>query len=66
MPRFDSPSVFARILDQERGGAWAFKPVEDSHVVSGYVRNTNVLRSEIETAGGRFELYDFAPRILHG
>lgn len=66
MPRFDSPSVFARILDQERGGAWAFKPVEDWQVASGYVRNTNVLRSEIETAGGRFELYDFAPRILHG
>ena len=22
LPRFDSPSVFARILDCERGGAW--------------------------------------------
>ncbi len=28
LPRFDSPSVFARLLDQERGGTWAFKPVE--------------------------------------
>ena len=27
-----------------------------------YVRNTNVLRTEIETADGRFEIFDFAPR----
>ena len=65
LPRFDSPSVFARLLDRERGGSWAFKPVDDWHATSGYVRNTNVLRTEIETAGGRFELYDFAPRVMH-
>ena len=42
LPRFDSPSVFARLLDQERGGTWAFKPVEDWTAPSAYVRNTNV------------------------
>ena len=31
-----------------------------------YVRNTNVLRTEIETADGAFEIFDFAPRILQG
>ncbi|MBY0493113.1 MAG: glycoside hydrolase family 15 protein [Cyanobacteria bacterium] len=66
LPRFDSPSVFARILDQERGGAWSFKPVEDWRAVAGYVRNTNVMRTEIETRDGRFELYDFAPRVMQG
>jgi GH15 family glucan-1,4-alpha-glucosidase len=66
MPRFDSPSVFARLLDQQRGGTWAFKPVEDWHAVTGYVRNTNVLRTEIETRDGRLELYDFAPRLMQG
>ena len=66
LPRFDSPSVFARLLDQERGGTWAFKPVEDWRATAGYVRNTNVLRTEIETGDGRFELYDFAPRIMQG
>lgn len=66
LPRFDSPSIFARLLDQERGGTWSFKPVEDWHASTSYVRNTNVLRTEIETRDGRFELYDFAPRILHG
>ena len=66
MPRFDSPSVFARLLDQERGGTWAFKPVEDWKATASYIRNTNVLRTEIETASGRFELIDFAPRVLSG
>ena len=66
LPRFDSPSVFARLLDQERGGSWSFKPVEDWRATAGYVRNTNVMRSEIETADGRFEIFDFAPRIMLG
>jgi GH15 family glucan-1,4-alpha-glucosidase len=66
LPRFDSPSVFARILDQERGGSWSFKPIEDWRATAGYVRNTNVVRTEIETHEGRFEIYDFAPRIMQG
>jgi GH15 family glucan-1,4-alpha-glucosidase len=66
LPRFDSPSVFARLLDQERGGTWAFKPVEQWRAVSSYVRNTNVLRTEVEASDSRFEIYDFAPRLLHG
>jgi GH15 family glucan-1,4-alpha-glucosidase len=66
LPRFDSPSVFARLLDHERGGTWAFKPVEDWSATASYVRNTNVLRTEIETADGRLEIYDFAPRLMQG
>ena len=66
LPRFDSPSVFARLLDQERGGTWAFRPVEDWRANTAYVRNTNVLRTEIETADGRLELFDFAPRVMQG
>ena len=66
LPRFDSPSVFARLLDQERGGTWAFKPVEDWTSTASYIRNTNVLRTEIVTADGVFEICDFAPRFLQG
>ena len=66
LPRFDSPSVFARLLDQERGGTWSFKPIGDWKTTTSYVRNTNVLRTEIETADGRLEILDFAPRIPQG
>jgi GH15 family glucan-1,4-alpha-glucosidase len=66
LPRFDSPSVFARLLDQERGGSWSFKPVEHWRAAASYLRNTNVLRTEVETADGRFEIFDFAPRLMLG
>jgi len=67
LPRFDSPSVFARLLDQERGGSWSFKPANDGwQASSGYVRNTNVLRTEIDTGEGRCEIFDFAPRVMEG
>ena len=66
LPRFDSPSVFARLLDQERGGSWSFKPVEQWRAAASYVRNTNVLRTEVEAADGQFEILDFAPRVLQG
>ncbi len=66
LPRFDSPSVFARLLDQKRGGTWSFKPVEDWRATAGYVRNTNVLRTEVAMTDGVLEIYDFAPRLLQG
>ncbi len=65
MPRFDSPSVFARILDDTKGGSFAFES-EGMRTTMAYARNTNVLRTEVETVDGRFEVYDFAPRIPMG
>ena len=50
LPRFDSPSIFARLLDQERGGSSPFQPAWISSRPSmAYVRNTNVLRTEVVT-----------------
>ncbi len=65
LPRFDSPSVFARLLDEENGGTFAFD-AEGMRTTMAYARNTNVLRTEAETADGRFEIFDFAPRIPQG
>jgi len=66
LPRFDSPSVFARLLDHERGGSWAFEGDGPWATSAAYIRNTNVLRTEITSAEGRFEVLDFAPRIMQG
>ena len=66
LPRFDAPSVFARLLDEERGGRFAFVPTESLLSTMAYVRNTNVLRTEVVTEHGRFEIFDFAPRIPMG
>jgi len=66
-PRFDSPSVFARLLDIERGGTFALLPGSaNARTHMEYVVNTNVLRTEIESSDGRFEIFDYAPRIPAG
>src|SRR6476646_4114365 len=41
-PRFDSPPLFARLLD-ERGGAWRLAPTAPARVTRRYVGHTNVL-----------------------
>lgn len=67
LPRFDSPSIFARLLDQENGGTWRFlangRPLE---VRTKYVRNTNVLLHTYEDGDDAWELFDFMPRIPAG
>ena len=66
LPRFDSPSVFARLLDTEKGGRFQLLPEHGTVGPMAYVRNTNILRTVIETAEGSCELLDFAPRIPAG
>jgi GH15 family glucan-1,4-alpha-glucosidase len=67
LPRFDSPSVFARLLDAQKGGTFAFRHM--GRLVRGklsYVRNTNVVRGHFEDGDAAWEVIDFAPRLLEG
>ena len=61
-PRFDSPSVFAGLLDPERGGAWRLAPV-DGQVRSHqfYFPDSNVLITRFLTEQGVVEVHDFMP-----
>lgn len=58
-PRFDSPSVFGRILDAERGGAFVVTPVGDYEVERCYVEGTNVLQTTFTTASGSLRVTDW-------
>lgn len=60
-PRFDSPSLFAALLDHERGGCFVVRPRGEAEVQRGYVDETNVLRTVFTTATGRLELLDLMP-----
>jgi GH15 family glucan-1,4-alpha-glucosidase len=67
LPRFDSPSVFARLLDHEHGGS--FRILHGGAEVTGklgYVPNTNVVTCRFEADGTAWEVVDFAPRIPEG
>jgi GH15 family glucan-1,4-alpha-glucosidase len=60
-PRFDSPSIFAAILDPKIGGQWSIQPWQDFQTTRRYIDNTNVLEIEFTTASGKIVLTDFMP-----
>lgn len=63
-PRFDSSFVFGSLLDKERGGYFSIEPAEECiETEQHYLPNTNVLRTEFQSASGSFEIIDFAPRF---
>jgi alpha,alpha-trehalase len=65
LPRMDSASVFATLLDDERGGSFAFEGDGAAGSVE-YVANTNVARSIFQNGSGEWEIVDFAPRTIVG
>ncbi len=61
-PRFDSPSVFAALLDQETGGRFRISPTSPALETSQkYVTDTNILETTFRTAAGEVCLTDFMP-----
>jgi len=63
-PRFDSPTVFASLLDAEKGGYFRITPVADSYVTKQlYLPNTAMLITRFMTPDGVGEVVDFMPVI---
>ena len=56
-PRFDGPSVFARLLD-EKGGHWSIRPTQDAEVTRRYVDDTMLLETTFTTPTGSMTLVD--------
>jgi GH15 family glucan-1,4-alpha-glucosidase len=63
-PRFDSPSVFASLLDAERGGFFRIAPDRDDYVTRQlYLPDTAILVTRFMTPDGVGEVHDFMPVI---
>ena len=61
-PRFDSPSMFASLLDAERGGHFALRPADGEWQHRQlYFPDTNVLITRFLTPHGVGEVQDFMP-----
>jgi GH15 family glucan-1,4-alpha-glucosidase len=64
VPRFDSPSVFASLLDADRGGFYRIAPDRDDYVARQlYLPDTAVLVTRFMTPDGVGEVHDFMPVI---
>jgi GH15 family glucan-1,4-alpha-glucosidase len=58
LPRFDSESVFAALLDPERGGRFDLRPSVPFHASHRYLPDTNVLETTFRTAAGEVRVRD--------
>ena len=63
LPRLESSSVFAAILDVERGGHFSLRPSGSFTADQRYVPATNVLEVEFSTESGTAVLTDFMPML---
>jgi GH15 family glucan-1,4-alpha-glucosidase len=61
-PRFDSPSVFASLLDADKGGHCRIAPDRDDYVSKQlYLPDTAILVTRFMTPDGVGEVHDFMP-----
>jgi GH15 family glucan-1,4-alpha-glucosidase len=62
LPDFDSPAIFCRLLDAERGGYFQIAPTGGTIPGSQrYLHNSNVLQTRFASVQGEIVLTDFMP-----
>ena len=59
LPHLESESVFARLLDKDRGGYFSVQPKISFESYQKYIENTNVLETYFKTSGSKAVLTDF-------
>ncbi len=62
MPDFDSPSIFAKLLDEEKGGSFHFEVSDDYTITQSYHDHTNILVTRFKSPEHGFIVFDYMPR----
>src|SRR5947199_120399 len=62
LPDFDSPAIFCRLLDAERGGYFQIAPGDETIPGSqSYLQGSNILRTSFTSLVGEATVTDFMP-----
>jgi GH15 family glucan-1,4-alpha-glucosidase len=59
--RFDNPSLFAALLDPDKGGAWTFLPESATYQKREYKGNSAILQTYFSSNKNQMLLTDFMP-----
>ncbi len=62
LPDFDSPSVFAKLIDNAKGGSFSIAVDAKYTITQKYLIWTNIVCTEFRSVDGTFEVIDFMPR----
>lgn len=60
-PRFDSPAVLCRLLDEQQGGSFWVRPTGGFNASRSYLQNTNVLETVFVATSGTVRVTDCIP-----
>ena len=63
LPKFDSPSVFAKILDSKKGGVFEIITETDFNITQFYLGDSCILITRFKNKEEEFEVIDFMPRF---
>ena len=62
LPQFDSSSVFAKLLDEKKGGSFEILADDSFSISQYYINRTNILVTKFSNGIDVFEVHDFMPR----
>ena len=62
MPNFDSSAMFAKILDEKKGGSFEILIGDEYDITQEYLWETNILSTVFDNGTDSFQLIDFMPR----
>ncbi len=62
LPQFDSTSVFAKLLDNKKGGSFEIRAKYNYIITQEYQKNTAILVTRYSDGENTFEVHDFMPR----